>query len=412
MHMHEVYLDWAATALPDPLAVKLQHDTSLECYGNPSSPHSAGGKAHDLLENARNILAVQLDCRSDELYFTSGATEANNMMLFSLVKRALILKKDFTSYTIIISALEHSSLWEPALVLKRLGFKVKVIYPDSRGMIEADTLAQALDGQTVMVIIMLVNNETGAVQPVSELAEKVKTSSRNSGRKIIFHCDIVQAFGKIPVSLRELAVDSACVSAHKLGAGKGIGALYLNKQLDIDFLYSGGYQEMSRRPGTENVPGIYSFAKTAEKKQHTLEDNLKHARRLMDYLIAEIQKLPHAVILPAARSAGHTAYYSPYILPMAFPPLAAEVVVRVLNGHNIFIATGSACHSHNKERTRVLESMGIPDRLTASSVRVSTGPETTQEHIDSFLSAVRAGILPLQQQLASNQHNTVKGSGS
>jgi cysteine desulfurase len=409
--MHEIYLDWAATALPDSFALKVLKETSLECYGNPSSPHSIGNKAHDLLESGRDLLAAQLDCRNDELYFTSGATEANNMILFSLVKRALILKKEFSSYTIIISALEHSSLWEPVLVLKRLGFKLKVIYPNSMGIIEAATLAQALDRQTVMVIIMLVNNETGAVQPVTELAETVKTYSQKSGRKIIFHCDIAQAFGKIPVSLHKLHIDSACLSAHKLGAGKGIGALFLNKQVEIDFLYRGGDQEMHKRPGTENAPGIYSFAKMAEKKQHALQKNLKNAARLTDYLISEIEHLPHAVILPEQRTAGDTVHYSPYILPIAFPPLAAEVVVRVFNEQNIFISTGSACHSHKKERTRVLESMGIPAHLTASSIRVSTGTETTQADITSFLAAVKTNILPLQQQIESDPHNTGKGGG-
>jgi len=398
MHMHEVYLDWAATAPPDTFALQVQEEAFREFYGNPSSHHSIGNKARELLEQARSLLAGQLDCRNNELFFTSGATETNNMLVFSLLKRALTLKKDFSSYTIIISAIEHASLWEPVLTLKELGFKVKVIYPNSMGIIEADTLTQALDKQTIMVMVMLVNNETGAIQPIAELKERVMTYSKTNGRKIIFHCDIVQAVGKIPLSLRKLNIDSASLSAHKLGAAKGIGALFIKKQLEIDFFYRGGAQEMSKRPGTENAAGIYSFAKLVEKKQRSLQKNLDTVGGLMSFLMAEIKKSPHIVILPEKRADSETAHYSPYIIPVAFPPLAGEVVVRVLNEQNIFVSTGSACHSHKKERTRILESMGVPASLTASAIRISTGHETTRADLSSFLAAAKTKLFKLQQQ--------------
>ncbi|MBN1798135.1 MAG: cysteine desulfurase [Spirochaetales bacterium] len=398
VHMHEVYLDWAATAIPDPFALQLQQEVCHEFYGNPSSSHNAGSKARGLLEQARSLLAGQLDCRSDELYFTAGATEANNMVVLSLVKQALTLKKEFSSYTVVISAIEHASLWEPVLTLKKLGFKVKKVYPDSRGIIRADSLVQALDKQTVMVIVMLINNETGAVQPVAELVQSVRNYSKTTGRKIIFHCDAVQAVGKIPFSLRELNVDSACLSAHKLGAAKGIGALFIKKRLELDFFYGGGGQERNKRPGTENTAGIYSFSKLVEKRQTSLQKNLESAGRVMNFLISELKKLSRVVLIPKQRAENDATHYSPYIISMAFPPLAGEVVVRVLNELNIYISTGSACHSHKKERTRVLESMGVPSSLAANAVRVSIGFQTTQADISAFLAAVKGTLSKLQQQ--------------
>lgn len=398
-HMQEVYLDCAASTPPDPLSLQIVREISSKFYGNPSSSHRAGRQAHELLEQSRLLLAQNLDCLDEELIFTSGATEANNMLVYSLIKRALSLNKDFSSYNIVISGIEHASLWEPVWSLQKLGFRVKLVHPNNYGIIEADTISAALDKQTVMVIVMLINNETGAVQPILELAKRVRAFSRENGRKIIFHCDIVQAVGKIPLSLHKLGIDTASLSGHKLGALKGAGALYVKKHLELDFLYQGGGQEHGKRPGTENLLAVYCFAKLVEKRQKTITKNLEHAGRIMNFCITEIKKLPHAVIIPEQRTAADSIHYSPYIIVAAFPPLPGEVVVRILSEHNIFISTGSACHSQKKERTRVLESMGVTKSLSASAIRVSIGPTTSRADISYLINTANSILTKLQKQL-------------
>jgi cysteine desulfurase len=386
--MRNVYLDWAATSPIDLSGLRVLHDTAVEYYGNASSLHNPGNRAFNELERARVALARCFDCRPDELFFTSGATEANNIMVFSLLKRALTLKKDFSTYNMVVSAIEHASLWEPVQTLKRFGFKVKTVQPDEGGVIRPEALDKVLDKQTALVMVMLINNETGVIQPVEGLVQCVRDFSSRMGKNILFHSDIVQAACKIPFSLHGLGVDAAAISAHKFGGLKGIGALYLRKSRDTDVLYTGGGQEKGIRPGTENVAGIAGFAALAVRKRNELQKNLKQAEAVMNFLISELKHLPHARIFPEERGAAWEGRYSPYIIDMAFPPLPGEVAVRILNEHNIYVSTGSACHSHKKDRTRVLESMGIPRPLAECAIRVSLGPETTFEDISYFIATV------------------------
>jgi cysteine desulfurase len=393
--MPEVYLDWAATAPADPFAVQILQETALRYYGNPSSPHEPGSQAEKILEQARSILAQNLECLPQELYFTSGATEANNMMVFSLLKQALTLKKDFPSYSVVLSGIEHASLWQPVLTLQKWGFKVKVVNPNSRGIIDPDALDSALDKGTVMVAVMLVNNESGALQPVGELTKRVRSFSQKNGRKIIFHSDIVQAVGKIPLSLTKLGIDSASLSAHKLGALKGTGALFLSNDLRWEFLYQGGDQEKGSRPGTQNVAASYSFARLVEKQNRELEKNLRHAEQMMDLLLQGINQIPQAVIIPEGRADREGKDFSPYILTLAFPPLPGEVVVRMLNDHHIFISTGSACHSRKQERTRVMESMGLSRERALQVVRLSMGPTTSPDDIAYFIAVIKRELSKL-----------------
>ncbi len=390
--MREVYLDWAATAPPDPLFLDIMHETATRYYGNPSSVHRAGTDAAAIMEEARARLARGLGCLPETLFFTSGATESNNMTIQALVKRALVLKKDFSAYTVITSAIEHASLWEPAQMLKKLGFGVKTVRPDAGGIIQPGALARLMDKQTAVVMIMGVNNETGAVQPVKELVRGVRDFSAASGKNILFHCDLVQALGKLPLSLRDLDVDSASISAHKIGGLKGTGALYLKTPANLDFLSVGGGQEKGVRPGTENTAAIAAFAALAEKQQPLIRPHLEQSREKMDMLISEIGTIPAALIFPECRTAAADAHYSPYILSLAFPPLPGEVAVRILNDHNIYVSAGSACHSHKKERTRVVESMGVPKALAECMIRVSIGPATTSEDIAAFLQAARKHV--------------------
>jgi cysteine desulfurase len=236
---------------------------------------------------------------------------------------------------------------------------------------------------------MLVNNETGALQPVADIAKLVGGYARAAGRRILMHTDAVQAFGKMPLDCRKLGVDALSVSSHKIAGPRGVGALFLEKRISLEPIFRGGEQERGLRPGTENLQGVHGFASAAAAYVDRLAENHAAAVRLMDYLIEELSAVGGVRILPEERIGARSQFYSPYILKMALPPVPGEVLVRALGQHGICVSTGSACSSRSKERHRVLANMGVSDELAASSIRISTGPTTTQNEADRFLEVLK-----------------------
>jgi cysteine desulfurase len=379
-----VYLDWAATSPPDAAILERSGRAAAEYFANPSSPHTAGVRARQFLEDCRGRLAAVLGCSPEEVLFTSGGTEANNMVLFSLLRR----KRD---RRVILSGIEHDSLHLPAQRLGELGGEAVVIPAGRDGRVDPERIAAAVDERTVLVALMRVNNESGAVQPVAELAELLRRRQASaSGRRVLLHTDAVQALGKLPFHPGELGVDTAAFSAHKLGGPRGVGALYVRKGSVPEFLYAGGGQESGRRPGTENLAGAYALAEAAEQAVSLLEGRLDRARELMDWLIAELASIPGCRILPEQRSAGQPPeHYSPFIVSTALPPLPGEVLVRAMGEEGFLISTGAACSSRKQERTRVLEAMGVDRKLASCAVRISIGPATEREELARFLEALR-----------------------
>jgi cysteine desulfurase len=247
---------------------------------------------------------------------------------------------------------------------------------------------------TVLVSVMLVNNETGAIQEIGEIARGLRDLSRRRGRRILFHTDAVQALGKVPVSLRDLDVDAASFSGHKFGGPRGVGALYLRSGTTPGFLSRGGGQESNRRPGTENLPGICAMGAAARKRLAQADEEAARARDCMRVLIQGIRRVRGAWIFPMMREESDPRF-SPWIVSIGFPPLPGEVAVRVLDEAGFCVATGSACSTKKKDHTRVPQSMGIPAETALSVVRVSIGPGTRRGDIDSFLDAVGRTIPPL-----------------
>ena len=379
--MSPIYLDWAATAPPDPEIQGQVQRIARDLYANPSAVHGPGREAEKLLSDCRRRLADLLGCEPSEVVFTSGATESNNMVLFSLLHK----KQD---RRILISGIEHPSIYEPAQTLKRMGFEIVEVAADSTGRIDPQRVLAALDDRTVLVAVMLVNNETGRVQPIGEVVEAVRDHQKRSGKKILLHTDAVQAFGKIPFNPCRLGVDSAALSAHKIGGPRGAGALFVRRGRMQQFLFSGGGQEHGMRPGTENLPGIYGFVLAAEKAFGAMEENHKRAEAAMGTLIEEFDRMAEVALIPAARSAGGAGDYSPYILNLSIPPIPGEVLVRVLEEEGFIVSTGSACSSRKKDRFRVLENMGIPGRSAFSAVRVSTGPGVGGAELSALAAAI------------------------
>jgi cysteine desulfurase len=378
--MDTLYFDWAAGAPIDQEVLEGIRDVYFRLYGNPSSIHRAGREAEELLCSSRARLSKLFDCKDDEIIFTSGGTESNNLVLFSL----LLLKP---GKKLILSGIEHASVYEPAKKLARFGFDVQFVPANRDGFVEPGKIEESLNDRTVMVTLMHVNNETGAVQPVSEVADLIRTYSERHGRKIHFHTDAVQAFGKIPFNPVEMGVDSASFSAHKIGGPRGIGALFLRRGSIMEALYCGGGQEFGLRPGTENTPGIYGFVLAAERRLSMMDEELERAMELEACLIRELLSMEDVHIIPEIRGriVDKKPKFSPYILSVSFPPIPGEVLVRSLDEKGIFVGTGSACSSKKKERFRVFDSMMVPRDISSSSIRISTGHLTCKSEVVKLL---------------------------
>ncbi|MBN2051457.1 MAG: cysteine desulfurase [Spirochaetales bacterium] len=381
--MNRVYLDWAATALPDEAIVREVSRTALDYWGNPSSKHPPGRNAARFLAEARGRCAAALDLPEDTLVFTSGGTESNNMVIFSLLHRP-------RKGRVIVSNLEHPSCLEPVAALERFAFHQDKARAQSSGALSPEGVEALLTPDTVMVVIMAVNNETGNIQPLQEIVRRIRLWEKKNGRPVHIHTDAVQAFGKIPFHPEELGVDSASLSAHKLSGPRGVGLLYLRKPLE--FLYRGGGQEKGFRSGTENLPGIYGLTLAVEKTFSDAPGRLKRAEDLSEHLLEGMKALPGVQPVPQ-RNRENAALFSPWILSLAAPPLPGEVLLRMLGEKGIDVSTGSACSSGKKGGSRVLKALGADEALSRSMIRVSVGPTTTKEELDTFLATLET-LLP------------------
>ena len=389
--MKKIYLDWAATGIPEEESIQNRTNN----YANPSSIHTMGVESRRLLERARDRFAKLLGVSSRSVVFTSGGTEANNITIFSPLNTINIKNISRRIPKIITSSIEHASVYEPIKFLTHFGFEIKYIDPEPNGIIEPEKLYKALDGNVVLISVMTVNNETGAIQPIEEIGKIVKEYSQNTGKRIIFHTDAVQALGKIPFDIRKLAIDAASFSAHKLGAPKGVGSLYIGESTNISSLYRGGGQEFNRRPGTENLEGILSFTNILEKRIAELETNYTKTLSLSNTLIEKLTKIKEANIVPKDRL-KEPEKYSPYILEVSFPPIPSEVLVRALAERGLMTSAGSACSSHRREkRGRVLIAMGLPTDVINSTVRFSLGYNTTKDEIEEAAVIVKETVARL-----------------
>ena len=363
------YFDWAATAPP----VFSPGDTACP-FGNPSSPYFEGRAARDALENARARCAAVLGIPADTVYFTSGGTESNCIPLYSCLARQ-------NSGRILASAGEHVSITENMQTLERLGKPVGRIPIDSVGRVTPELLSKTFEKYR-FAAIMAVNNEVGAVNDMAALRDVMRSKS---GPPIHLHCDMVQAAGKLPLDIAGWDVDSAAISAHKLGGPRGIGLLYLRRPLEA--LYSGGGQERKVRPGTENVAGALALADCLES--HAPEKiNAEHtaARSRWKRLLSALKQIERCRLIPEEREIDNEGF-SPYIVQTGFKGIPGEVMVRALDDKGFAVSTGSACSSASPERP-VLAAMGVEDSLRLEGIRISQGWSTTDKEIELLLAAI------------------------
>ncbi len=372
-----IYLDWAATGLPQKTA---DAHVDKKWFANPSSPHPLGRMAASTLATTRSKLAKSLKVDSEEIIFTAGATESNNLMLQSILtllhpERGLP-RRD----TLVISSVEHDSIEKPAALLARLGFRVRRTPVGPDGLVDIENLLTLIDERTYIVSIQSVNNETGVIQPVNSAASAVSDASRRIGTRIIFHTDAVQALGKLPLPLGS-DVHAASFSAHKIGGPRGVGALWLRSRTPVQFMQAGGEQEGGRRAGTENVNGAINFESVVTKSSSIITKSYVSAELIMARLIDQIANIPNVVLIPADRLPCDRRF-SPFILKLSVPTLPSEVTVRLLGDRGFCISPGSACSTGSRKRLRVLEAMGVPPEQATGAVRVSIGPATTIDEID------------------------------
>jgi len=373
------YFDWAASAPFEDSIINQTNNSSL--FGNPSSQHGEGKAAKLALEQARSRCAAVLNVPPETVFFTSGGTESNGIALFSnLVKKG--------QGRIISSSAEHSSVREGIETLEKMGKPTGRIAVDSEGRVTPDILAKTLakyEGAR-FASCMSVNNETGTVTDIASLKDVIR---KHSGAPVHLHCDLVQAVGKIPVDISGWEIDSASISAHKIGGPRGIGILYLRRPLSSEVFYSGGGQENGVRGGTENTQGALCLASCLERyaQAETVKTEYSRAKARWDKLITALEALERCTIIPRRRAAEEAGGFSPYILQAAFKDIPGEVMARALDDMGFAVSTGSACSSSSPERP-VLLAMGVEEKLRIEGIRISQGYSTTDEEIDLLIEAI------------------------
>lgn len=366
----EVYLDNAATTRVCPEAADIAYKTMLDNYGNPSSTHTKGREAKAVLDNARKQLAAALDCAPGEVYFTSCGSEGDN---WAIINGAESMRRK--GLHIISSEVEHDAVRKSMDELKRRGFEVTMLKPESDGSISPEAVAAALRPDTVLVSLMMVNNETGAVTDIAAVAKALKKAKSIA----LLHTDAVQGFMKVPFSAKRLGADMITVSGHKIHAPKGIGALYIKTGVKIKPYIIGGAQESGLRAGTEAMPQIAAFGKACELAKASMNDATERMAQLRQYAAGRIvAEMPEAVIIGGG---------APHILSVSLPGWRSEVLMNFLEARSVFVSRSSACKKGG--RSHVLEAMGLPAEVIDGAVRISLSRYTTKDELDELCSALK-----------------------
>ena len=374
---HIIYLDNSATTKPCEKAIKYINNALTATWGNPSSLHILGMQAENIVTNARNATAKLISAKPSEIIFTSCGTEANNTALMS------VLARKNRGNRIITTAIEHHSVLETAKRLEGLGFEVIYLKPNSRGVINLCDLENALNDKTLLVSIMLVNNEIGTIQPISDAVKLTKRLSPNA----YFHCDAVQAFGKMPINVTKLGVDMLTASGHKIHGPKGIGFLYKNQKCHISPFITGGGQESGMRSGTESVPLIAGLHGAIDDLPN-LDTALLKMREVYDYAkekltengLAEINSFDSGL---------------PYILNISVLGYKSETLLHFLESRDIYVSSGSACAKGST--SYVLKELGLNDKYIDSMLRLSFSRYTEKQDIDKLCDALKDAKLKLRK---------------
>jgi cysteine desulfurase len=377
----EIYLDNSATTQPLPDVMQAMLSMMETTYGNPSSLHKKGLLAEKEIDKARERVAKAIGVKKSEVLFTSGGTEANNLALFGAAKQYASRGKH-----IITTRIEHPSVYDAAEELEKRGYAVTYLPVSADGLVDAEDVKRAWREDTILVSVMYVNNETGAVQPIEKIGAFLKDK-----RKTLLHVDAVQALGHIPLKIKEAGIDLLSVSAHKIHGPKGVGALFVRDGVQLTPLVYGGGQERGVRSGTENAPGIVGFGVAAEQAAKELVKSAAEMRELRDLLI---ERIPAEI--EGARINTPCDHAAPHVVNVSIPGVRGEVLVHALETAGVFVSTGSACSSKEKIVSRVLQVMGLAECDLEGAIRISLSTATTREEVEAAIDILKSTVADLQ----------------
>ena len=367
-----VYADHAATTPVHEAARKAMLHCLEEDYGNPSSLHSVGQRAREILDQARADVAQCLNADPSEIYFTGGGSEADNQ---ALLTGALLGAKKGKKH-LITTAFEHHAVLHTMKALEKQGFTVTYLDVHSDGVVRLSDVAAAITDDTALVSVMMVNNEIGTIQPIQEIAKLCQDKG------VLFHTDAVQAVGHIPVDVKALGVDMLSLAAHKFHGPKGVGALYCRKGIRPEILIQGGAQERGRRGGTENMPGIVGMAAALKEAVSNLPADMEKVTALREKLIAGLSQIPHS------RLNGHRELRCPGTVNFCFEGIEGESLLLWLDAKGVAASSGSACTSGSLDPSHVLLALGLPHEIAHGSLRLSLGADNTEEEVAHILKVV------------------------
>ncbi|MBR1758738.1 MAG: cysteine desulfurase [Lachnospiraceae bacterium] len=378
----EAYLDNAATTRPFASVREIMMKTLDEDFGNPSSLHTKGMGAEKYLRDAKKIIANSLKVQEKEIFFTSSGTESNNTALIGVAECYARRGKH-----IISTNFEHASIYNTLGYLESRGYEVSYVPVDTLGHVKMDALLDAIREDTILISIMMVNNEIGSVQDIAAISKAIKEKKPD----VIFHVDAIQAYGKYKIYPKRMGIDLLSVSGHKIHGPKGIGFLYVDEHVRVNPLIHGGGQQKGMRSGTENVPGIAGLGAAVKEIYTDHEEKMAHLYALKKRLIAGMEKLPDVKVNAVGDVVEETA---PHVISVSFRGVRAEVLLHALEERGVYVSSGSACSSNHPALSGTLKAIGVEDALLDSTLRFSLSVTTTEEEIDYAVAQV-AELLPV-----------------
>lgn len=376
-----IYLDNSATTPLNEEVLKEMEPYFCEYFGNPSTLYSLGQKSKEALEKARKRVANAINAKPEEIIFTSGGSESDNLAI-----KGIAFKNQDKGKHIITSEIEHPAVKETLVFLESIGFEVTYLPVYGDGIIKIEDLKKAIRDDTILITVMHANNEIGTIQPIAEIGKVAKEKG------IIFHTDAVQTFGKIPVDVEELGVDLLSLSSHKIYGPKGVGALYIRKNTRLVPQIHGGGQERGLRSGTENIPGIVGFGKAAEMAGENQKKDYDYLIQIRDGIIDKVLEE-----IPASYLNGDKEKRLPNIINFRFSAIEGESLILLLDAKGINSSTGSACSSKNLKASPILKALGLEDVDVHGSLRLSLGLENSIEDVDVVIEAIRESVETLRK---------------
>ena len=381
----EAYLDNSATTCVYQETADLVCDLMVNHYGNPSAMHQKGVEAEQYIRTAQETLAKILKVKEKEIFFTSGGTESDN---WALVGTAMANKR--TGNHIITSAIEHPAVSAPLAFLEEQGFCITRLPVNKEGLVDVNELDEAIWPETILVSIMYVNNEIGAVEPIGEIGRRIKAKNP----KTYFHVDAIQAFGKYRIYPKRMGIDMLSVSGHKIHGPKGVGLLYVGERVKIQPIVFGGGQQQNLRSGTENVPGIAGLAKAAEMLYSHFDEDHARLCACKRRFIEGVERLDQVKVNGLLPDAPYGEGTAAHIVSVSFAGVRSEVLLHALEDKGIYVSAGSACSAHKPQPSATLKAIGIDKSLLDSTIRFSFSVFTTEEEIDVCLQALY-NIVPM-----------------